>query len=95
MKKFYAEVGKKEGTPHVKCSLCVIRLGLNRNFKEVLRIDIIKDKEFNEANRVSDEAQCVELKKQGLAKTEHKPPAKAVFSTQKTLLLYRTRCSLR
>ncbi|CAH3180392.1 unnamed protein product, partial [Porites lobata] len=34
---------------------------------------IIKDTEFNEANRIY-EAQCVELKKQGLAKTEHKPP---------------------
>ncbi|CAH3169115.1 unnamed protein product, partial [Porites lobata] len=34
---------------------------------------IIKDTEFNEAYGIY-EAQCVELKKQGLAKTEHKPP---------------------
>ncbi len=35
--------------------------------------DIIKDKEFEEANSVY-EAQCVYLKRRGLAKTEHKPP---------------------
>ena len=45
-----------------------------RHFKQELNVDITKDVEFNEANRVY-EAQCVELKKQGLAKTEHKPIA--------------------
>ena len=56
-----------------KNSLCSIRFALCRHFKQELNIDIIKDTEFNEANRIY-EAQCVELKKQGLAKTEHKPP---------------------
>ena len=73
LRKFYAEVRKKDGNLYSKTSLCAIRFGLNRHFKQALNVDIIKDKEFNEANRVY-EAQCVELKKQGLAKTEHKPP---------------------
>ena len=50
-----------------------MRFALCRHSKQELSIDIIKDTEFNEANRIY-EAQCVELKKQGLAKTEHKPP---------------------
>ena len=73
LRKFYAEARKKDGNMYSKTSLCAIRFGLNRHFKQVLNVDIIRDKEFNEANRVY-EAQCVELKKQGLAKTEHKPP---------------------
>jgi len=56
-----------------KNSLCSIRFSLGRHFKQELNIDIIKDEEFNKANRVYG-AQCAELKKQGLAKTEHKPP---------------------
>ena len=36
-------------------------------------IDIIKDGEFNEANKVFT-AQCVQLKKDGQAKVQHKPP---------------------
>ena len=73
LRKFYTEVRKKDGKMYSKTSLCAIRFGLNRHFKQVLNVDIIKDKEFNEANRIY-EAQCVELKKQGLADTEHKPP---------------------
>ena len=56
-----------------KNSLCSIRFALCKHFKQELNIDIIKDTEFNEANRIY-EAQCVELKEQGLAKTEHKAP---------------------
>ena len=44
-----------------------------RLFKQELNVDIIKDVEFNGANRVYG-AQRLEPKKQGLAKTEHKPP---------------------
>ena len=73
LRKFYAEARKKDGQMYSKNSLCFIRFVLCRHFKQELNIDIIKDMEFNEANRVY-EAQCVELKKQGLAKTEHKPP---------------------
>ena len=73
LRKFYAEARKKDGQMYSKNSLCSIRFALCRHFKQELNIDIIKDTEFNEANRIY-EAQCVELKKQGLAKTEHKPP---------------------
>ena len=40
-----------------------MRFALCRHSKQELSIDIIKDTEFNEANRIY-EAQCVELKKQ-------------------------------
>ena len=73
LRKFYAEARKKDGQMYSKNSLCSIRFALCRHFKQELNIDIIKDTEFDEANRIY-EAQCVELKKQGLAKTEHKPP---------------------
>ena len=64
---------KKDGSEYTKNSLCSIRFGLNRYFRSVFNNDIIKDKEFDEANSVY-EAQCVALKKRGLAKTEQKPP---------------------
>ena len=73
LRKFYAEARKKDGQMYSRNSLCSIRFSLCRHFKQELNVDIIKDAEFNEANRVYG-AQCVELKKQGLAKTEHKPP---------------------
>ena len=64
---------KKDGSEYTKNSLCSIRFGLNTYFKSVFNNDIIKDKKFDEAISVY-EAQCVALKKRGLAKTEHKPP---------------------
>ena len=70
--KIYPKVRTKSGKLYAKSSLCAIRFGLCRHLKQVLKVDIIKDKEFNEANRIY-EAQCVELKKQGPAKIEHKP----------------------
>ena len=73
LKSFYAEVRKKDGSEYTKNLLCSIRFGLNRYFRSVFNNDIIKDKEFDEANSVY-EAQCVALKKRGLVKTEHKPP---------------------
>ncbi|CAB4001790.1 Integrator complex subunit 9-like [Paramuricea clavata] len=73
LKSFYAEVRKKDWSEYTKNSLCYIRFGLNIYFKSVFNNDIIKDKEFEEANGVY-EAHCVYLKKRGLAKTEHKPP---------------------
>ena len=73
LRKFCVEARKKDGQMYSKSSICSMRFALCRYFKQELSIDIIKDTEFNEANRIY-EAQCVELKKQGLAKTEHKPP---------------------
>ena len=48
-----------------------LRCGLNRHFK-TKGTDIIQDPEFAEANKVF-LAKCVDLKRQGLAKVEHKP----------------------
>ena len=73
LKKFYVEVRKTDGALYTKSSLCSIRFGLKRYFKALQNIDIIKDKEFDEANSVY-QAQCTALKKNGRAKTEHKPP---------------------
>ena len=36
-------------------------------------VDIVKDNEFKEANQVFTVAQCVKLKREGLAKTNHEP----------------------
>ena len=46
---------------------------LNRHFKATRGFDIINDSEFTDANKVFG-AKCVDLKRQGLAKVEHKPP---------------------
>ena len=79
LRKFYAEARRKDGNFYTKTSLCAIKFGLSRHFKQVLNVDITKDVEFNEANRVY-AAQCAELKRQGLEKTgtkalyEHIPP---------------------
>ena len=68
LKQFYAETRKQDGSQYQKGSLSAIRFGLNRHFKEILNVDITKDTEFEEANQVFI-AQCVKLKKEGLAKT--------------------------
>ena len=72
LKNFYTEARKKDGSEYTKNSLCSTRFGLNRYFKFVFNNNIINDKEFDEANSVYEAH--VALKKQGLAKTEHKPP---------------------
>ena len=63
LRKFYTEAREKDGQMYSKNSLCSIRFSLCRHFKQELNVDIIKDAEFDEANRVYG-AQCVELKKQ-------------------------------
>ena len=67
-------------------SLKTLKFGLNRHFKAV-RVDKMNEEEFSEANKVF-ATKCVELKKDGQAKVQHKPPiddadlkfTKAVFS---------------
>ena len=73
LKLFYAEVRKANGTSYPKSTLNSLRSGLNRHFKATRGFDIINDSEFNDANKVFG-AECVDLKRQGLAKVEHKPP---------------------
>ena len=72
LKRFYAKARKKsDGSPYSKSSMTSLRFGLNRHFK-TKETDIIQDPEFAEANKVF-LAKCVDLKRQGLAKVEHKP----------------------
>ena len=73
LKTFYVEARKKDGSSYSMGSLKTLRFGLNRHFKSTRGIDIINDVEFNEANKVLT-AQCVQLRKDGQAKVEHKPP---------------------
>lgn len=71
LRRFYAEARKKNSDFYTKASLLSIRFGLQRFFSSH-NMDIIKETEFNEANRVFS-AELSELKREGKAKTEHKP----------------------
>jgi len=76
IRKFYVEVSvrKKDGSWYSESSLVSIRFGIQRKFKEIQRnIDIINDPEFVNSSEVF-KAQCVKLKKGGLAKITHKHP---------------------
>ena len=74
LKLFYAEARKADGTSYSKGTLNSLRFGLNRHFKATRGFDIINNSEFSDrANKVFG-AKCVDLKRQGLAKVEHKPP---------------------
>ena len=73
LKLFYAAARKADGTSYSKSTLNSLRFGLNRHFKATRGFDIINDTEFTDANKVFG-AKCEDLKRQGLAKVEHKPP---------------------
>jgi hypothetical protein len=73
LKKFYVEARKKDGSSYSTGSLRTIRFGLKIYLKTVTGFDIINDEGLNEANEVYS-AKCVQLKKEGLAKVQHKPP---------------------
>ena len=60
-------------TAYSKSTLNSFRFGLNRHYLSTRDINIINDPAFNETNKVFG-AKCVELKRQGLAKVEHKQP---------------------
>ena len=73
-KKFYVEARRKDKQPYTKLSLTAIRFGLCRHIKNSRPdVDIINGSEFEDENRVF-KAKTVELKRQGKAKVEHKPP---------------------
>ena len=73
LKLFYVEARKADCTSYSKSSLNSLRFGLNRHFKATRGIDTINDPDFSDANKVFG-AKCVDLKRQGLAKVEHKSP---------------------
>ena len=97
LKSFYVEARKKDGSCYSMGTLRSLKFGLCRYYKAERGIDIMNDKEFIEVGKVFS-AQCVQMKKDGLAKVEHKPPISdgdmkklyecGVFSTEtpKTLL---------
>ena len=96
LKSFYVEARKKDGSAYTMGSLRTLKYGLKRYFKTTVGVDI-DDEGFSETNDVYT-AKCVELKKKGLAKVNHKLPIgdedfkrlyqSGVFSTDhpKTLL---------
>ena len=71
LKLFYVEARKADGTSYSNSTLSSLRFGLNRHFKATRGFDIINDSEFTNANKVFG-VKCVDLKRQGLAKVEHK-----------------------
>ena len=73
LRKFYAEARKKDGELYTKASLVGIRFGLQRFFSSY-KMDVIKDPEFAEANAVFLNAEISQLKREGKAQTQHKPP---------------------
>ena len=72
LEKFYPEARKQDGNYYTTASLTAIRFSLQRFFSNH-SIDIIKDPEFRESNAAF-QATLVKLKREGMAKTQHKPP---------------------
>jgi hypothetical protein len=67
LKLFYAEARKQNGKLYSKSSLSALRFGLNKHFKELLDVDIVKDNEFKETNQVFiAQWQCMKLRREGL-----------------------------
>jgi len=73
LKIFYVEAREKDSSFYSMRSLKTFRFGFNRHFKSTRGIDIIIDVGFNETKNVFT-AQCVQLKKDGQVKVQHKPP---------------------
>lgn len=68
---FYFEVRKQDGKMYTKSAYRGLRHGIQRHFKRVRNVDIINDTEFSRSSEAFT-AQCVAMKKQGLAKVRHK-----------------------
>ena len=58
LKSFCVEARKKDGSFYSMGSLKTLRFGLNRHFKAVRGVDIMKEEEFSEANKAF-AAKCV------------------------------------
>lgn len=52
LRKFYAELRKKNGELYSKSSLMSIRYGLQRHFLKLKDVDIINNQEFKSANDI-------------------------------------------
>ena len=73
LKLFCTEARIADDTSYPNSSVNSLRFGLNWHFKATRGFDIINDSDFTDANKVFG-AKCVDLKRQGLAKVERKPP---------------------
>ena len=74
MEKFYVEVRKQDGELYSKSTLLSIRFGIQRKINEMRKdVNIIESVEFKTSNEIF-RAQCVYLKKEELAKVNHKKP---------------------
>ena len=71
--KFYAEARTKDGTLYKKSSLQTFRYGLCRYFTDYREINIMKDNNFRESNRVYS-AVCKDLKRQDFGGIDHHLP---------------------
>lgn len=95
---FYVEARKEDGSMYKKTSFSSLRFGIQRHMKKIRDINIIDDPEFQSSNEIF-KAQCVQLKKAGLAKIDHKQEitksdlnllySSGVFSTAKPSTLQR------
>ena len=65
---------KEDGDLYKKSSLCTLRFGIQRQLKQIRNddINIIDGPEFQQSSEIF-KAQCVQLKRMGLAKIDHKP----------------------
>ena len=70
---FYLEVRKQDGNMYAKTAFRAIRHGIQRHFKKLRNMDIINDATFTRSS-MAFTAQCVAMKKKGLAKVQHKDP---------------------
>ena len=74
LKRFWVEARRQDGEKYTKTSLTSIRFGLGRHIKNCRsEIDIMRSPDFEESNVVF-KAQTVQLKREGKAKVQHKPP---------------------
>ena len=76
LRRFWVEARKQNGEMYTKSSLTTIRFGLWRFIKNYMyrpEMDIMSSPEFKESNTVF-KAQTVQLKREGKAKVQHKPP---------------------
>ena len=72
--KFYVEVRKQDGSLYSKATLNSIRFGIQRKLSEIRKdVNILDSSHFKGSNEIF-RAQCVHLKKEGLAKVNHKKP---------------------
>ena len=73
LQNFYLEARKEDGNFYKKSSFVTLRFGLQREIHRIRNdMNIIDEPDFRQSSDIFN-AQCVQLKKMGLGKVEHKP----------------------